>query len=158
MRLALAGDYQAASKTAGFDIPPEVGPFPFFEFRVAQLEADASALPWLTRAMVLKESNRSVGHTGFHGPPGVNGLEDPEAVEFGCTVAAAQQRRGYAEESARGLFRWAATHGVPRAIASIAPDNEPSLQLAAKLGMRFVREVIDDEDGPERVFVIDLAR
>ena len=27
-----------------------------------------------------------IGHAGFHGQPGVNGKQDPEAVELGYTI------------------------------------------------------------------------
>ncbi len=85
--------------------------------------------------------------------------EDPEAVEIGYTIYEAYRRRGFAEEAARGLIDWAAMQPeVERVIASVSSDNAPSLRVVAKLGMRFVKEVMDDEDGPERVFVHDLRR
>src|SRR3972149_5968385 len=66
------------------------------------------------------------------------------------------RRRGYALEAAQGLMDWAAReHGVRLFRLSIAPDNAPSLAMAAKMGFRQVGEQMDDEDGLELVF--DLA-
>ena len=89
------------------------------------------------RAMVLPESGQMVGHCGFHGPPGVNGPQDPEAVEIGYTVLLPQRRRGYATEAVQALIAWAVTqHKIRRFIASISPSNQPSIGLVTKLGFR----------------------
>jgi RimJ/RimL family protein N-acetyltransferase len=155
----LAGRHEEAGRLGGFTVPAR---WPgddarFFEMRLGQVRDDPERLPWSIRAVVLRDGNQAVGHAGFHGPPGVNGLEDPEAVEIGYTVEPEHRRRGYAEETAAGLIAWAATQpGARRVIASIAPDNEPSLGLARKLGFQEHSRVIDEEDGEEIVFVLEL--
>jgi RimJ/RimL family protein N-acetyltransferase len=94
-----------------------------------------------------------VGHAGFHGPPGINGLDAPDAVEVGYTVFPEHRGRGYAQEAVRALMDWAGTeHGMRRFIASVAPDNEPSLAIVRKLGFSQTGEQWDDEDGLELVF------
>ena len=123
----------------------------FVRFRLAQLAVDPTSREWLGRLMVLTApdgSRRVIGSVGFHGPP------DPEGrVEIGYRVEPEHRRQGYAREAVTALFDWAhATHGITRFVASISPDNEPSLTLASGLHFRKVGEQMDDIDGLEYVF------
>jgi RimJ/RimL family protein N-acetyltransferase len=43
-------------------------------------------------------------------------------------------------------------HGVDRFIASVSPDNAPSLRVVAKLGFVRIGSHMDEVDGPEDVF------
>ena len=115
--------------------------------RLVQLENDPAELIWLIRAMVLRGEREVVGDIGFHGPP------DPEGmVEMGYNVAEPWRRRGFATEAALALSSWAAGQpGARRLRASIAPDNAPSLRVAAGLGLVEVGRQIDEEDGEEIV-------
>jgi [ribosomal protein S5]-alanine N-acetyltransferase len=116
--------------------------------RLEQLAADASEQPWLVRAIVLRASRRVVGSVGFHGPPDARGR-----VEIGYDVVAAQRRKGYARESVGALTGWAYATGRARVcVASVSPDNAPSLALVRSLGFRQVGEQIDEIDGLELVF------
>jgi RimJ/RimL family protein N-acetyltransferase len=116
--------------------------------RLAQLEADPSEEPWLVRAMVLRSPRRLVGSIGFHQPPDPNGR-----VEIGYDVVASERRNGYAREAIHGLTAWAAGTGRAHVcVASISPDNTPSLALIRSLGFRQVGEQIDEVDGLELVF------
>jgi RimJ/RimL family protein N-acetyltransferase len=115
------------------------------------VRAHPDALPWLTRLLVLRAEHAAVGHAGFHEPPGARGW-----AEVGYTVFPDHRRRGYAEESVRGLFDWARTeHGVRRFRASVGPWNEPSLGLVRKLGFVQVGVQVDEVDGEELVFEVD---
>ena len=108
---------------------------------------------WLVRGLVLRETGELVGHAGFHGPPGVNGLRSPEAIEIGYTVFPPHRGRGYASEAAAGLIRWAHDEqGVSTFVASVAPSNDASLAIVRKLGFEQVGEQWDEEDGLELVF------
>jgi RimJ/RimL family protein N-acetyltransferase len=56
------------------------------------------------------------------------------------------------------MMRWAlGGHGITRFRVSIAPDNAPSLALAAKLGFQRTGEQMDPEDGLEYVFELDYT-
>ncbi len=46
--------------------------------------------------------------------------------------------------------------GIRVFVASITPDNEPSLAIVRKLGFVHVGEHWDDEDGRELEFRLDL--
>jgi RimJ/RimL family protein N-acetyltransferase len=119
--------------------------------RLEQLAADPSAQPWLVRATVLKATRRVVGSVGFHGPP------DPAGrVEIGYKVVEAEQRKGYARESVAALTSWAFATGRARVcVASVRPDNAPSLALVRSFGFRMVGERID-EVGLDLVFECPL--
>src|SRR4051794_37450408 len=97
--------------------------------RLRQLAADPSSQPWLVRAMVASSERRVVGSIGFHAPP-----DDRGRVEIGYDVVGAERRWGYAREATRALLDWAwATRRASICLASISPDNAPSLSLIESL-------------------------
>jgi ribosomal-protein-alanine N-acetyltransferase len=109
---------------------------------------------WLLRAVVTRNQPEMVGRIGFHGPPDVDGV-----VEIGYRIDAAHRRRGFGLESARQLIESAERLGQIWAVrASIAPANEPSLRIAARLGFQRVGERMDEIDGLELVFERRLTR
>ena len=58
----------------------------------------------------------------------------------------------------RALIQWASAHKATRRfIASIGPENAPSLALARKLGFAEVGRHWDDQDGDELEFMLELA-
>jgi RimJ/RimL family protein N-acetyltransferase len=59
------------------------------KLRLKQLAVDASAQPWLVRAMVASTPRRVVGSVGFHAPP-----DDRGCVEIGYDVVASERREG----------------------------------------------------------------
>ncbi|MBI2913510.1 MAG: GNAT family N-acetyltransferase [Chloroflexi bacterium] len=151
----LAGDRAQAEAVGGFPLPPG-WPAPADErllrLRLEQMRQDPSTQPWLLRAMVRRRPRRQmIGFINFHGLPR-DGL-----AELGYTVLPPSRRRGYASETIQGLMDWARTeHGVRCFRVSIAPDNAPSLALAAGLGFRQTGCQMDEEDGPELVFELEL--
>jgi ribosomal-protein-alanine N-acetyltransferase len=156
MRLLLARDLEGAADEIGASIPPDLAERldNFLQFRIADLEVDASAQPWLGRAIVLTDADGSrlvIGSAGFHAPPDEDGR-----VEVGYRVEPGYRRQGVASEVVRALFDWAAReHGVTRFRASVSPDNLPSLAVIGRLGFRQVGVQMDDIDGEEYVFELD---
>jgi RimJ/RimL family protein N-acetyltransferase len=132
----------------------------FLRFRQRQVERAPQAEPWLVRAVILREPVRTmIGHAGFHGPPGVNGKQDPGAVELGYTIFETYRGHGYATEAAQALMDWARQEkGINRFIASVAPTNDPSLAIVRKLGFVQTGEQWDEEDGLELVFELERAQ
>lgn len=153
----LAGDSDTIARSLGVTVPPDLLARPTgFMFAQAQLTADPAYLPWSLRAIVLKSTREMVGHIRFHSLP------DPEylhpfarnAIEFGYEVFAPHRRLGYAAEAVETAMRWAAdAPGVSRFVVTVAPDNLPSLGLAAKFGFRRIGEHIDEVDGLEYVLL-----
>jgi len=151
------GDRASAARLVPVTIPdgwPSSAEDRLLRLRLRQLRADGTLGPWLLRAIVLRGNGRMVGHVGFHGPPGVNGLRASDAVEIGYTIFTDHRGRGYATEAARAMVAWAGERGVRRVIASVAPTNAPSLRIVEKLGFRQIGSQVDDEDGEELVFEV----
>ncbi len=93
--------------------------------------------------MALKDSDTPVGICGLFRR---DGLEDPD---IGYSVLPAFCGKGYAFEAASAVIDYASNElGLRRLVAIIAPDNEPSLGLIRKLGLRFERmhRMEDDEE------------
>jgi ribosomal-protein-alanine N-acetyltransferase len=93
-----------------------------------------------------------IGHAGYHGPPGVNSTQNPDAVEFGYKTFPPWRGRGYATQAATMLIAIARERGIEQFVLSVAPDNEPSLAIVRKFGFRHTGEHVDEEDGLEHVF------
>jgi RimJ/RimL family protein N-acetyltransferase len=157
----LAGRRSEAEAPAGIGLPstwPDEEDARSLGLRAGQMRDDPARTEWLVRAIALRAPGRPmVGHAGFHGPPGINGLRKPDAVELGYTVFEDFRGRGYATEAARALIAWARSeHGVCHFIASVAPDNVPSLALVRKLGFVQTGTQWDEEDGEELVLELEL--
>jgi ribosomal-protein-alanine N-acetyltransferase len=125
----------------------------FLSHRLGQMRRDPDVQRWLARALVLRDGVRVlVGNAGFHGEPGVNSAGEPRALEIGYGIRPEYRRKGYATEAVAGLLDWARTQGIAHFVASVAPDNEPSLAIIHKLGFVRTGEHWDEEDGLEHVF------
>jgi ribosomal-protein-alanine N-acetyltransferase len=153
----LEGRREEAAELLAIEIPP--GDFPsgggrrFFELRLGQMREDPRFREWCPHAVVL--DNVMIGHAGYHGPPGVNAIKNPEAVEIGYTIEEPYRGRGHATAAATELLRRAEERGVRHFIASCVPTNEPSLAVIRKLGFTQTGQVMDDEDGLELVFELE---
>jgi RimJ/RimL family protein N-acetyltransferase len=159
LEACLAGDLIVATCLLGLSVPPGwLSERPLMKIRLDQLRRDSTLQPWLLRAIGLRQEQVMIGHIGFHSRPGADYLRDfaPGGVEFGYTVFAPFRRQRYATEAAEALMAWASReHYVTRFVLSISPDNRPSLRLARRLGFQKVGGHVDDEDGPEDIFVRD---
>jgi len=139
----------------GFTVPddwPDAHDRRFLAFRLRQMGGDTALGRWLVRGIVLPETRELIGHVGFHGPPGINSLKAPDAVEVGYTVFPEHRRKGYATEAVVALLDWARGEGIHRFVASVGPGNEPSLAIVRRLGFVEVGRHWDDEDGEELEF------
>jgi [ribosomal protein S5]-alanine N-acetyltransferase len=151
----LGGRRDDAEAILGARIPeewPDEHDERFLRVRLEEMLADSEIQQWVVRGLVARRGRLMVGHAGFHGPPGRNGLARPGAVEVGYTVFEPFRGRGYAAEAVVALFDWAEEQGVRDFVASVAPENEPSLAVVRKLGFVRTGEQWDDEDGRELVF------
>jgi RimJ/RimL family protein N-acetyltransferase len=149
-----AKDLDVARRLAGFSIEDDT----FAEddhvlgLRHAQLSKDPSEEPWLYRVALLRGTGNVVGRIGFHAPPAPDG-----SVEIGYSVAPAYRHQGLATEMAVGLIRWGAEQGATACVASVRPDNTPSLALIRRLGFEQTGEQLDEIDGLEWVFTLPLT-
>jgi RimJ/RimL family protein N-acetyltransferase len=129
----------------------------FVKYRLGQLDKDPSLQSWLGRALILPgdgEGRRVIGSIGFHGPP-----DEAGRLEIGYSVDPGYRRQGYAREAVLAMFDWAhAKHGIGTFIASISPENEPSLRLARQFGFTQIGEQMDEIDGLELVLATSWPR
>ena len=158
----LAGDRARAAQIGGFHIPDDlILSERTLKMRLRQIQANPEVLPWLLRAIVIRESQTMCGRIGFHTEPGPEYLRDlaADGVELGYSIGEPFRRQGYAKEAALTLLRWAfEAHQQRSFILSIAPDNEASMAMAHSMGFREVSSHIDEEDGLELIFERCLDR
>lgn len=101
-------------------------------FYADQLAADPAWFGWGVWLIIHAASRTLIGDIGFKGPPDASGT-----VEIGYSVLPAFQRQGYATEAARGLVSWACAQSqISRVIAECLADNQPSMRVLERLGMR----------------------
>jgi RimJ/RimL family protein N-acetyltransferase len=156
LEAVLDGDRERASKALDVELPegfPHEGVMRFFALRLGQMRRDERFRKWCPHAVVL--DGQMIGHAGYHGPPGINAKQSPDAVEIGYTIEEPWRGNGYATAAATELLRRAEERGVRHYVASATPDNEPSLAIIRKLGFRQTGEAIDEEDGLELVFELE---
>jgi RimJ/RimL family protein N-acetyltransferase len=99
---------------------------------------------WVQLSVEERESGRLVGDVGLSAAEG-----EPGVIKVGYTISPDVQGRGYATEAVRALVEYAFDAlgaDVVRAYAS--EENEPSIRVAEKVGMRLVERLehrYDDE-------------
>lgn len=161
LRNTVAGDLAKAESTLGLEIPDEwMACADFAAMRLREFEAGKTSQPWMPRAIVLRSTGAMVGRIGFHAPPGSADLAElsPAGVEFGYGVFVAHRQNGYAQEAVQGLIRWAHEfHGVRSFIASVRPDNAPSLAIILKMNFRRIGSHIDEVDGYEDIYELTVS-
>ncbi len=123
-----------------------------WQMRSEQISRDPEAASWITRVAYDPERRLVVGKAGFHGPPDASGM-----VEIGYATDPDLRRRGYARAAVEAMLGHARrSPGVRTVRASISPDNAASLRLVAQFGFAAVGEQIDEEDGLEIIYEVDL--
>ena len=133
-----AGDRPGLEALTGARFPAPLQPPPlvedhldFFRDRLRRPEEPGSWWFWL---MVERASGRAVGMLGVPGEP-----DDRGRVPIGYSVYPDREGRGYASEAVEAVVAWVLDRpGIEAVRATIAPDNAPSLRVAAKAGMRAV--------------------
>lgn len=157
LQALLDGNLHHAAHIGGFLIPEDILlRRSALVRRIEQLRGDPNLLPWLLRAVVVRESQTMCGRIGFHSRPGPPDLASvaPDGVELGYEIDPRFRRRGFAKEAALALMKWAFTqHGQKCFVLSISPSNEPSLAMAHSMGFVECGSQLDEEDGLELYFV-----
>lgn len=91
-------------------------------------------------------------------PAGICGLvkrDSLDAPDLGLAFLPEYRGYGYGIESARAVMKYGKTVlGLERIIAITAPDNERTIRLLQKLGMRFEEKVRFSEDLPENLLYV----
>lgn len=107
------------------------------------LKENADARDWWMYFFIHKTDNALIGCGGLKGKPDEAGM-----AEIGYEIASAYERKGLATEAAKGLAEFAFSHSQVNSVQAhtLARENA-SNKILKKLGMRFVKELHDDEDG-----------
>ncbi|HEX3331796.1 MAG TPA: GNAT family N-acetyltransferase [Gaiellales bacterium] len=101
-------------------------------------------------ALERREDRRMIGRAGLWNPEGWFG------VEVGWKLDRDVWGHGYATEAAAASLEWAWRElDVDRVLAVIAPENDASLRVAARLGMRKLR---DDAHSGRPVVIMAIDR
>lgn len=160
LEAVVGGRRDEAAAAAGAVLPagwPDRHDEGFLAMRLRQLREQPERAAWPPYAVLERSSGRlMVGHAGYHGPPGVNGLRREGAVEIGYAIFEPHRGHGYAQEAARALIDRARDEGASAVIGSTGPANAPSLAILRKLGFVYRDAVWDDEDGEEHVYELVL--
>lgn len=134
-----------------FPAPGERG---FLGLRLKQMREDERFKTWCPHAVVLE--GQMIGHAGYHGPPGSNSTQNPDAVEYGYKIFPAWRGHGYATRAAVMLMDLAEERaGIRHFVLAVAPTNDPSLAIVSKLGFVKTGEQMDEEDGLEHIFELE---
>ena len=133
------------------DVFPAPGERGFLGLRLRQMREDERFETWCPNVVVL--DGQMIGHAGYHGPPGQNSTQNPDAVEFGYTIYPDWRGKGYATQAAVTLMDLAQERaGIRHFVLSVSPENDPSLAIVRKLGFVKTGEHMDEVDGLEHVF------
>jgi RimJ/RimL family protein N-acetyltransferase len=119
-------------------------------YRVDALDADPNSAPYLLH-LVLDDAGRLLGRIGCHAAP-----TDDGEVEIGYFVVPAERERGVAGSAVDLFLTWLRDQGVRRVVATVTPDNTPSRRILEQRGFIETGTRMDDEDGLELVYALDL--
>ncbi|HJX44383.1 MAG TPA: GNAT family N-acetyltransferase, partial [Geodermatophilus sp.] len=115
---------------------------PLWRMRAAQVAAGPEVAGWVTGVLWDPDRRLPVGR----------GM-----VEVGYAVLPEHRRRGYARAALAVLLDRARREpGVRVVRVSIAPGNAASLATALPFGFVAVGEQVDEVDGPETVYELDV--
>jgi RimJ/RimL family protein N-acetyltransferase len=154
MERILSGDVASVGREIGAVLPSwwiEEREW-LLRLRLKQVQEHPAAEPWLIRAIVPHAPEPvTAGLINFHGPPDELGF-----AEVGYELRPEFRGQGYAIAAVRAYFDWAAaTHGVHRFRAGIAPGNTRSINLVTKLGMTKAGAQWDADDGLELLYTVE---
>ena len=100
--------------------------------------------PWISYLAVDKPNRTIVGTCAFKGGPNRD-----NTVEIAYFTYPDHEGKGYATAMAQALIEIALSQPqVPHIIAHTLPQPNASTKVLQKIGMTFVGDVIDPEDGP----------
>lgn len=120
--------------------------WPHFPDSLSALEAHACNLleaDWPGYFFLHPKDRVLVGSGVFKGPPDSAGT-----VEIGYEIASDYWNRGWATEAAQGMIEYAFSHLLVRAVrAHTLAQTNASNRVLQKVGMQFIAEVDDPEEG-----------
>jgi [ribosomal protein S5]-alanine N-acetyltransferase len=120
--------------------------------RYHQIQATPDDATWVTRLVVLRNTNTVVGRAGFHAAPDERGM-----VEVGYEIDPAYQRRGYGSAVINIMLDVARSDPAVNVVrASVGLANAVSREMVLRRGFIKVGEELDNEDGLEEVYELPV--
>jgi len=144
--LALSRDRSELAALLDVSVPAS---WPFFPeaFQLppgAVPDASAFESDWPGLFFIHPAMKTLVGSGGFKGGP-----DDAGVVEIGYEIASEYWNRGFGTEAARGMADIAFSRAeVQVVMAHTLAETNASNRILQKLGMKFVAEIVDPDDGP----------
>lgn len=138
MRAAMQRSREAFAAIVETSLPDGWPQFP----EAFSSKASSHEPPWIGYLFMRAGDGALLGDGGFHAPP-----DDAGVVEIGFEIAAVHRNQGYATLAGRLLTDLAFTNGANAVVAHALDDWNASNAVLQKLGMRFVEEVSDAENG-----------
>ena len=133
------GKHQLAA-LLGVKVPEH---WPHFPQGLSLPPSKAATTDWPGYLFIHPKEAVLVGNGGFKSSPDASGT-----VEIGYEIATEYWNSGFATEAARGLIAYAFTHPeVQAVIAHTLAQANASNSVLQKLGMRFVSEIADPDEG-----------
>lgn len=100
--------------------------------------------PWISYLAIDHASRMIIGTCAFKGNP-----NQEKTVEIAYFTFPGHEGKGYATAMAHALTQIALSQpDVPQVIAHTLPQTNASTKVLQNVGMKFVGDVIDPEDGP----------
>lgn len=94
-------------------------------------------------AVILKETNSLIGDCGIS----MQKIDGVWLPEVGYHINKDYWRNGYAKEAGLAVIKWAFENTNYNTLYSyMTKENVPSYKTAESLGMKFLKEYLDDED------------
>ena len=122
------------------------------KYRAPRITANPELAKYLLRVAVLKSEQIIIASAGFHDGPDINGM-----IEIGFGVDKAYQGKGYGQELLHGMWGWVIENPQVKILRyTVSPDNLVSQHIVKKLGFNLVGEQLDDEDGLEQIYEINM--
>ena len=114
-----------------------------FSLPADENQASSEASDWGGYFFIDLSNKALVGSGGFHGQPDVAGN-----IEIGYEIAPEYWNRGFGTKAARQLMDFAFAHVEVQAVsATTLAEPNASNNVLQKIGMKFMNEIDDPEDG-----------
>ena len=121
--------------------------------RIPRVKANPEFAPYAVRLAVLRDTRTIIGSAGFHQLPDERGM-----IEIGLEIVEPMRRQGYARELVHGMWDWVIEQPNVRVLRySCGVHNAPSQALVKSLDFTHVNVQIDEEDGPEDVYEMNVT-
>jgi RimJ/RimL family protein N-acetyltransferase len=122
-------------------------------YRINKVRKNPEVAKYLLRVAVLKQNMVVVGSAGFHNLPDENGM-----IEIGFGVDPAFQNKGYGKQILHGMWGWVVNEPRVKTLRyTVSPSNLISKQIIQKLEFNLVGEQLDDVDGVEEIYELNIT-